>query len=280
MPQVRNTNWTWGIWTEAAGNSATLSAIGSIAPVDNRYTADGANGGIEWDHDVWINGFVTVGDVASLTEITLDHCEFAGNRYVIDLFENLPAETSTARASGWHDYRHSPIRLPAGNNIRAMFAEDASTNLEPLLAALFSWPNPVPLNKAVTYHMPGPETAFDLRLAQTTTTAATWTLGTNLLGANNAQAIKLADKGTYVCTRLRTNGAASLKCIELVMGTEDIPGVIGAVDSNVQEIPVFDATEYCPIVATGAEWNNAKIRAYDIDGSTTPSLILTMRRIA
>lgn len=270
----------WGIicCTEAAGNSATLSALTVLPPLRGEFTA--STNTFEFSKDIWINGYYCFGDVANITQVTVGGSEQAGGRYYIDSRENQPAETSTASASGWTDLRNNPIRINKGDIPAVTWAEDASTNVEPCLNLIYSLERPLPMEPMYTGHNRIPASAFDETLAQTSTTAVTWTRGTNIFGPSNGSAKPVSEEYNYLITAMRSAGSATLKAGVIEMeGLPALPGISGAVDPNVSQIPPVNLFEVSPVLCTGSELNKLQVITADVAGSETPTYVLTIRRL-
>lgn len=264
--------------TEAAGNSATLSAITVIADIADEFKASG--GTFEFAEDIYIIGAMIWGDVANLTQVTLQDSTFAGGRKIFDSRANQPAETATAQASGFLDFRHAPIKIPAGDAPELNFAEDASTNVEPHVNLWYCRHKPEvfagPMYMAK--HMLEPQSAVEISVAHSGTTAVTWVRGTNRL-ETNGESLSFPEEGKFLVTGHRVGAGPS--CHGSLLEIAGLrPGASGPiVDGNVNQ-PWFDPLWWDPIECTGKELNKGAIITVDVDGSQTPTNIIQVRRIA
>jgi hypothetical protein len=266
------------VFTEAAGNSATLSPCASISPLRGEFTVVSASGTVEFDHDIYIFAAQVMGDVANLTRIVLDNAAQAGGQYLLDIREGMPAETSTAQATGFHNLMNRQIHLKGGQILRCQWTEDASTNVEPSVVLFYSLA-PFPTQKHPVQHNTEKGGALDVTLAITSTTAVTWTRSTNVMGPNNGDTTAFDEEKNYIICGHRTTGSATQKAVIIELaGLKASPGIAGATDNNVSDIPIFDPLEYVPISCTGKELNRATIAQVDVAGSETATEVFSIRR--
>lgn len=227
--------------------------------------------------DAFLNGFVAWGDVANLTRAVLDTASFIGARKLIDARMNLPAELHTGIADGFHDMRHAGIKIPFNDGIQAQWTEDASTNVEPALLLLISWGAMLPMEKAQIVAFDENISSFTLGVLQASTTAAAYSTSANDFDANT-DSVALTEAHEYAVVAMSHNGFASGKVIQIVEGGLQggvRPGVPGLVDPQESKVP-FDPFNYSPVVIDGS----SLIESFDVAGSTTPTALMDIRRIA
>lgn len=273
----------WGVivGTEAAGNSAALSACSIITPMHNEFTASG--GTFEFAHDIWINGVTIFGDTANITRVVIGGTaasgQFSGGRYPFDARENFPAETSTASATGFHDLRWCPIHVPAEEVMEVQWTENASTNVEPAVIIYYSLGGPLGYTPQQVAHSMDPGSCFTVTLAQSATTAVTWTRSTNIMGPNNGDTTAFEPDSTYIVAGMRSTGSATMKAAVLELaGLEAYPGIHGMTALNVSAIPEFSFWNVSPVSCTGAELNRATTATVDVAGSETPTHLWYIRK--
>ena len=263
---------------EAAGNSATLSPCNIVPPIANEFVA--AGGTFEFADDIWIIAAQVWGDTADMSRVTLDSSAFSGSRILMDIRENMPAETSTGSAHGFHDFRNRPIKIPGGDIPEVNWTEGASTNVEPHMVLFYTWKQPDFTRKPQIKHMMEPSAVMTVGLTQSATVAVTWTRSTNIMGPANSDAIPFIEKAQYTICGMRTTGSATHTATVLeIQGMPTYQGIAGPSTAiNVQENPVFDPFEVNPLTVDGKTLNRATINSIDVAGSEAPVIFFDIRR--